>query len=273
MNTSNSNLSRSIVIYIFDYEGMYILKSMYTKMANFNPTLPPAVIQQEQIDASLPPGVKVRHVTKTKNDLLQYYTNMSGNHLKCLVDSNHIEPEALTEVKAAMRSKLIQEAKEEEDRRLEESIRNPIADEHGTRFEDTQLGIKPTRKRLNALEKQVFETGYGPRFDGGIDNISNNPLERNIQAAEIYTLHGTPSMNTLVMKSGRQDAIALKQLHGLGLKQTRAAHHDMYDVSVYNIDNAAHSMTSGRRNPVLQQSNKLDYCTDRDSFMASLFRR
>lgn len=232
----------------------------------------PAPQQFEPQDTSLPPDVNIRNVKKTKEHLMEYYNNMSGNHLKYLTENNHVEPEALTDVKAAMRSKLIQEAKEEEDRRMEDAIRNPIADENGQSFRDAQLGIKPTRKRLNAMEKQVFETGFGERFDGGLDNISNNPLERNIHAAEAYTLHGTASLETLVNRTGRQDAIAWKQIHGLGVGQTKHAMHDLYDIGVYNIDNAAHKMTAGQINPSLRQSNKYDGIGNND-WIKSLFRR
>src|SRR5438270_13405454 len=120
---------------------------------------------------------------------------MSGKHLRYIGEGNHYEPEVGKEIKGMMKEKLLAEAKEERDRTLEEALRrggNPMADDQwGQEFHDAQLGIKPTRKILNRMEQSVFETGYAPRFDGGLDNISRNPLERNILRAEHYTLVGT----------------------------------------------------------------------------------
>lgn len=240
---------------------------------------PSPVIRAPQPDARLPSGVNIRQVVKTKDDLLKYYTDMSGNHLKYIVEGNHYEPEVGKEIKGMMKEKLLAEAKEERDRTLEEALRrggNPMADDQwGQEFHDAQLGIKPTRKILNRMEQSVFETGYAPRFDGGLDNISRNPLERNILRAEHYTLVGTPDLDVLVNKAGTQDALGMIAQRRMGLSQTKAAYRDMYDVGVYNMQNAAPVLTAQRRNAPLRnpRPDLAETYVNPDDFMSALFRR
>lgn len=215
-----------------------------------------------------------RILQKTKEDALEYYKDMSGNHLKYLVDSEHVEPEVLTEVKEIMRRKLIQEAKEENDRMMEQQLRNPFDEENGQSYDDAQGGIKPTRKRLNRLEQAVFETGFGERYDGGIDNVSRNPLERNILFAEQYTLAGTPSYENVVMKSGRQDALGMIAGSRMGKAMAKSGMKDMYDVGVFNVNNAAPILTATRRNPqLIRVDENIPQYVDPNDFMDALFRR
>lgn len=230
----------------------------------------------EPFSGGLPPGVRVRNVTKTKSDLLDYYTNMSGNHLKYIVDGNHYEPEVGGEIKGMMKQKLLQEAQEEKDRRLEDALNqdNPLADDKwGATFEINQIGIKPTRKILNRMEQSIFETSH--RHDGGLDMISSNPLERNILRAEHYTLMGTPDLDVLVNRSGHQDAMGMIAQARMGRSQARALMHDMYDTGVFNMSNAAPMLTGQHINQSLSNARPdlADSYVSPDDFMAALFRR
>lgn len=216
---------------------------------------------------------KLTSVKKTKADLMEYYNDMSGNHLQYLVNGNHVEAEVVNEVKRLMKVKLIKEAKEDRDRDMSDDLEHHrIDDEEGVSFEDAQ-SRRSTRKQLRGTEASVFETGYGQRFDGGIDNISKNPLERNIQMAEHYTLIGSASVDNLLTKSGVQDAKGLIAQTKIGRNTTRKTiAHELYNVGIYNEQNTAPMLTAQRRNPGMAKQ-EIFQSADPDDYLNAFFRR
>lgn len=213
-------------------------------------------------------------IVKKKSDLLAYYQGMSGNHLKYMLDGNHVEPEVVKEVKQWAKKKLIQEAKEQRDEDIISQIKeNPMEDDDaGQDFEEAQQN-RVTRKILRGVTGNVFETGFADRFDGEVPDP--NPITGNINAAERYTLMGSATMDTLANYSGRQDAkAALAQLR-IGQKTAAAARKQMYDASVFALQNAAPSMTEREVNPLMWRvdNNTNNEAIGGDDYMEAFFRR
>lgn len=219
----------------------------------------------------VPPIVKIQ---KKKMDLMSYYTDMSGNNLQYLVNGNHVEPEVLTDVRAIMKKKLEQEEREKRERDILAELRDEIEDSDAD-FDEKQ-SRRMTRKSLFTIQDEVFKTGYlGERSDAYSESkFSKNPLERNIQMAEKYTMDGSPSYDTLIMKSGIQEAAGLAARTKMGRKQARSVMSDMFDVGVYNMHNAAPILTSKRNNQsLLRVDENIPQHIDPDDFMDAMFRR
>lgn len=214
-----------------------------------------------------------KSIMKTKADLLQYYSDMSGNHLKYLIDNNHLEPEVLSEVKSMAKTKLEAEAREANNKELLDQLEIDINDDPQA-FDDAQTR-SITRKHLHNEIEAVFKTGYGDRYDGnttGIDTFDPNPLQRNINDAERYTMNGTASYDTLVVRTGRRDATGLMAQTRIGRKTFNAGYGEMSDVGVYNLHNAAPTLKTQRINQPLH-SQVFAPEIDSDDYLDAFFRR
>jgi hypothetical protein len=212
-----------------------------------------------------------------KKNLMDHYKDKTGNELQYLVNGNHVEPEVLNDVKASMRVKLIAEAKEARDRQMadDEKTLETIADDEAIDPEKL-MGLRNSRRKLHKIQEDVFETPN--RFDGfttGVDEWSENPLERNIQVADRYYRDGMPSVNEVMYNTARKNNKGEKALKRIGTKTAKQQMSQMHDYSVYNMANAAPTMTSQKINQPLRRcdDNVNNSAVGPDDYLRALFRR
>jgi hypothetical protein len=212
-----------------------------------------------------------------KKNLMDHYKDKTGNELQYLVNGNHVEPEVLNDVKASMRVKLIAEAKEARDRQMADDNKSleTMADDEAIDPEKL-MGLRNSRRKLHKIEEDVFETPN--RFDGfttGVDEWSENPLERNIQVADRYYADGMPSLNEVMYNTARKNNRGEKALKRIGTKTAKQQMSQMHDYSVYNMANAAPTMTSQKINQSLRRvdENVNNQAVGPDDYLRALFRR
>lgn len=146
------------------------------------------------------------------------YAGIPVQQLELLLERGLLPPGELMVLTGLVKKMRQEEAAFDPRKSIEELLNpdepNPIL-RAGRSFAQAQQGIDPSQ--IKHRVRDVFETGFRRRED-----TYDNPIIRNQQRSDQYTLEGTPDMNTLMYKTAAEDLKSQRAYARMAHDTTRA---------------------------------------------------